>query len=232
MKNVWLISLGVVALLSLTNGYLLRSEEHIRNRENMLKHVGSFAENFINEYTNYTQTGLRTKSLESMLNMMQIPIEVARKEFVNVSPEAAIMSCVACRSTLGLLIQQFRSGSRTREQLKQDAVGLCMQLTTFGIVVCEGVVELNADIIFYILEERPTLNANQVCSFVLQGECGDPPAEFNFAINVSPGQPITGPKADSVPRNPNEWRVLHFSDPHYDPVSKILFTLNFNSINS
>lgn len=219
MKNIWLTLLGVLALLSFTNGYLLRSEEHIRNRENMLKHVDSFAENFIHEFNNYTFTGVRTKNFESMLDMMQIPTIMAKVEFADAPPEAAIMSCIACRSTLGLLIQQFRSGSRTREQLMQDATGLCMQLTTFGIVVCEGVVALNAEIFFYILEQRPTLNASQVCSFVLQGECGDPPQEFNFQINVSPGPPITESKSGSVPRNPNEWRVLHFSDPHYDPVN-------------
>lgn len=230
MKSVWLISLSVMAVLSLTSGYLLRSEEDIRNRENMLKHVDHFAENFIHEFTNYTSTGVRSKNLESMFELMQFPTILSRVSIVDAPPEAAIMSCVACRSTIGLMIQQFRSGSRTPEQLMQDAVGLCMQLTTFGIVVCEGVVDLNAEIFFYILEQRPTLTANQVCSFVLQGECGDPPPEFNFAINVSPGLPITESKSGSVPRNPNEWRVLHFSDPHYDPVG-FLFFLNCNKIN-
>lgn len=220
MKSLFLI---VLALLSLSNGYLLRSEEHIRNRENMLKHVDKFAANFIEEYSNYTLTGIKTKALDSMLEMMQIPTIFSRVEFVDVPPEAAIMSCVACRSTLGLMLQQYRSGSRTPEQLKQDAVGLCMQLTTYGIVVCEGVVELNADIFFHIIDARPTLNANQMCSFVLQGECGDPPPEFNFQVNVSPGPPITESKSGSTPRNPNELRVLHFSDPHYDPVSGNLF---------
>lgn len=56
-----------------------------------------------------------------------------------------------------------------------------------------------------------------MCSLVLQGECGDPDQIFNFSINVSPGPPITESKSGSTPRNPNEMRILHLSDPHYDP---------------
>lgn len=56
-----------------------------------------------------------------------------------------------------------------------------------------------------------------MCSMVLQGECGDPDPVFNFNINVSPGPPITESKSGSTPRNPNEMRILHFTDIHYDP---------------
>lgn len=72
---------------------------------------------------------------------------------------------------------------------------------------------------FHIIDARPELTAHQMCSMVLQGECGDPDPVFMFNINVSPGPPITESKSGSTPRNPNEMRILHFTDPHYDPVS-------------
>ena len=72
---------------------------------------------------------------------------------------------------------------------------------------------------FHILEARPTLSANQVCSVVLQDECGAPDPVFDFTINVSSGPAITASKSGSIPRNSNELKILHISDPHYDPVS-------------
>ncbi|KAG5672942.1 hypothetical protein PVAND_003029 [Polypedilum vanderplanki] len=214
MKILICLLSAIVAVSALK----LRSEEHIQRREHMLKNVGAFAEKFVEHYTNYTIYGIRSNQLDNMLQMMKLPTIVGRAELEEFPPDAAIMSCVACRSTLALLIQQFRSGSRTREQLKEDAFGLCMQLTTYGPEVCQGLIELNADIFFHIFEARPTLTANQVCSVVLQGECGDPDNVFQFTVNVSPGPPITQSKSGSAPRNPNELQILHLSDPHYDPA--------------
>lgn len=218
MGKIGLILLGVVALLSFSDGLLLRSEEHIRNRENMLKHVDKFAANYVIEYTNYTMTGEKSPQLDAMMKMMTLDSSFGKLDLGEFPPELAIMSCVACRSFLALILQRYRSGSHTVEEIKQDAVNQCMSLTTYGIVVCEGVVELNYDIFIHIIDARPSLNANQMCSMVLQGECGDPDQSFNFQINVSPGPPITQSKSGSAPRNPNEIKVLHFSDPHYDPV--------------
>jgi sphingomyelin phosphodiesterase len=77
------------------------------------------------------------------------------------------------------------------------------------------------DVFIFVVDERPTLTANQMCSLVLQPECGDPDPMFDFSINVSPGPPITGPKSGSTPRNPNEIKIIHITDPHYDPVSSL-----------
>lgn len=63
------------------------------------------------------------------------------------------------------------------------------------------------------------MTGSQICSVVLQPECGDPDRAFDFTINVSAGQPITGPKTVSTPRNSNELKILHLTDIHYDPVS-------------
>lgn len=219
MGKFTLIILVTTLLLGLTNGLQLRSEEHIKNREKMLKHVDQFAADYVREYTNYTLTGERSPQLEGMLKMMQLPPIFGKLEFSELPPDVAIMSCLACRSFMALILQRYRSGSHTVEELKQDAVNQCMSLTTYGIVVCEGVVELNYEIFLHIIDARPSLTANQMCSLVLQGECGDPDPSFNFNVNVSPGPPITESKSGSVPRNPNELKVIHFSDPHYDPVS-------------
>jgi hypothetical protein len=129
----------VFTLISSALAYY-RTPEHIKRRDEMLKNVDAFAELFQHEYTNYTRTGYRTERLDSMMQMMQIPSDFARVALEELPPDAAIMSCVACRSTVGLMLNQYRSGQRTKEELIQDSIGICTQLTTFGVEVCTGVV--------------------------------------------------------------------------------------------
>ena len=134
----------LLALAGTSLAYLSRSEEHVRNRENMLKYVDTFANVFHQEYLNFTSSGFRSERLNSMMQMIQIPTNFARMEPEELPPDEAIMSCVACRSSIGFLLQQYRSGARDKYEIIQDSIDLCMQLTTYGIVVCTGVVEMNA----------------------------------------------------------------------------------------
>lgn len=132
-----------VALISSALAYY-RTPEQIQKRNEMLKNVDAFAELFSYEYINYTRSGFKSARLDSMMEMIRLPTEFARVEVEDLPPDTAIMTCVFCRSTFALMLQQWRSGSRTREQLIEDSIGICMQLTTFGIEVCTGVVEKNA----------------------------------------------------------------------------------------
>lgn len=134
----------LIALISTTIAYEQRSKEHIKNRENMLRHVDTFAELFRDEYLNFTATGLRSDRLNSMMEMVKLPTNFARMEPEDLPPDEAIVSCLACRTGLAFLLQQYRSGARTKEEIVEDAIDLCMQLTTYGIEVCTGVVVMNA----------------------------------------------------------------------------------------
>ncbi|XP_070500971.1 sphingomyelin phosphodiesterase-like [Chironomus tepperi] len=214
-----LLKLGILLLCTLccASAHRIRTEQEIANRDNMLKHVDTFADLFASEYTNYTITGIKTPELEGMLKMMQIPREFLFQEVGDMDADAAIMTCVACRSTFALMLNQYRTGQRDREQLTQDSITLCLQLTSYSIIVCEGAVRKYADIILFIVDSRPSLTANQMCSIVLAPDCGDPDPIYDFTINVSPGLPITGPKTVFTPRNSNEMKILHFTDIHYDP---------------
>lgn len=210
-----LILLGLLTFLGFSQAL------HSNERDERLKYVDQFASDFLYEYLNYTQTGQRTNKLNQMFQLAKLPHSLVQaQQFNEVPPEDALVSCIVCRSSLAILLALYRNSVDPNHQaVKDEAINLCMQFTDFGIEVCTGVVELNAPIFFYILNERPQLTANGMCSMVNPNECTDLDPMFNFAINVSPGQPITGPKTESVPRNPNELRVLHISDPHYDPVS-------------
>lgn len=134
----------LIALISAAIAYEQRSKEHIKNRENMLRNVDTFAELFRDEYRNFTLTGLRSDKLNSMMQIAKFPTNFARMEPEDLPPDEAIMSCVACRTSIGFLLQQYRTGVRTKEEITQDAIDLCMQLTTYGIEVCTGIVVMNA----------------------------------------------------------------------------------------
>lgn len=135
--------LQLISLITLASAYMLDTEEYKVKRDNMLRHSEAFASAFSVEYQNFTSTGHRSPQLDAMLKMIQIPTEFARVEIDEWQPDTAIMSCLACRSSMGLLLSQYRSGARTKEETLDDAVALCMQLTTYGIEVCTGVVWLN-----------------------------------------------------------------------------------------
>lgn len=133
-----------IIISSSSFAYQSRTAEHIKNRESMLNYVGTFAELFREEYLNFTLTGIRSDRLNSMMQMAQFPTNFARMEPEELPPEEAIMSCVACRTSVGFLLQQYRSGARDKYEIIQDSIDLCMQLTTYGIEVCTGVVWMNA----------------------------------------------------------------------------------------
>ncbi|CAG9806791.1 unnamed protein product [Chironomus riparius] len=144
------LKFGLLLLCTIfcTSAYKVRTEEEIANRENMLKHIDSFTDLFISEYTNFTRTGIQTPALDGMLKMMQIPKQFAINEVSDMDADAAIMTCVACRTTFALMLNQYRTGQRDREQLTQDSIALCLQFTTYSIIVCEGAVRKH---VFYSL---------------------------------------------------------------------------------
>jgi hypothetical protein len=121
-----------------------RTEDEIKRRDEMLLQSDNFTAAFSQEYLRFQETGVRTRQLEQMLSMMQITVEFARVEITELDAEAAIMSCVACRATVGVMLQQYRSGARTKEELIQDAIGVCRELTPYSVIVCEGVIRLFA----------------------------------------------------------------------------------------
>lgn len=138
--KVFLLLLGLIAASSALQ---LRSEEHIKRREALLANVDHFAEQFKIQYDNYTQYGVRSTELDSMFKMMKLPPIVGRAEIEEFPPEAAIVSCLFCRTTVAAILQRFRAGA-SLDSLKDFAFDSCMQVTDYGAVVCRGVVELNA----------------------------------------------------------------------------------------
>lgn len=140
MDKIVKILLSLFCAVCCASAFKIRSDEEIRNRENMLRNSDNFTELFSRDYLKFKDTGIRTHQLEQMLAMIKIPIEFGRVEMQELDAAPAIMSCLACRATVGLLLQQYRSGARDREQIIQESITICLELTAYSIIVCEGVI--------------------------------------------------------------------------------------------
>lgn len=127
----------------------------------------------------------------------------------------AIIGCLACRTYLATLIRDIRNGA-SQQQVADSAFAICQLIMPFDSIVCRQLIDLNAESLFYIIQNRPLLTQTEVCGLILQGECGAVDPMFNFAVNVSPHNPITAPKSVTAPRAPDELRIIHISDIHYD----------------
>ena len=114
------------------------------------------------------------------------------------------------------MLRDRRNGA-TDQAMADSAINVCGIITPFDENVCRNVVNINLEPMLFIVDSRPSLTATQMCALVLQGECGDSDPEFAFSISVNPAPPITGPKTISVPRAPDELRIVHITDIHYDP---------------
>lgn len=82
--------------------------------------------------------------------------------------------------------------------------------------MCRGLINLNVEPMIYIVDSRPSLTANQICGLVLQGQCGALDQMFSFSLSISPGQPINAPKTVASPWSPNDMKIVHISDVHFD----------------
>jgi sphingomyelin phosphodiesterase len=55
-----------------------------------------------------------------------------------------------------------------------------------------------------------------VCGLVLQGECGGFPSTAKFSINIDKG-PANQNQKTNINSNAKDFKILHFTDIHYDP---------------
>lgn len=109
-----------------------------------------------------------------------------------------------------------RNNGASETDLGNSATNMCGIVTSYTPQVCRGAVFANVEPMVFILDSRPTLTANQICTMILAPDCGTIDASFDFRANISPGNAITGPKTVSSPRSSNELKIVHVTDLHYD----------------
>ncbi|CRK90511.1 CLUMA_CG004132, isoform A [Clunio marinus] len=210
MKSTVILILSVVCL-GLASLQAPDSKKH---------HVALFLDiiekGLIYSIKNFTETGYRSDFFNKyILEMNENPYEILAR--LEQKPEPAFLTCTACRIYLASLLSDRRNNNASPEELADSAFGMCRIVTPFTDPVCRGLIDKNVEPMLFIVDSRPTLTATQMCGLVLQGECGGVDPVFDFTISVSQGPPITSPKTVFSPRSPNDLRIIHITDLHYDP---------------
>ncbi|KAK9876807.1 hypothetical protein WA026_015045 [Henosepilachna vigintioctopunctata] len=144
-----------------------------------------------------------------LLNLKQVAFEIENSVLSKVS-------CSACKAGAGLLQHYTRIG-KSEKEIKKTIYQFCVNLKLQTPRVCEGITELFAGEVLYVLGRVP-IGADEICSFVIGDACGDvynPVHEWNVMFPPVPKPAVVEQKSAEV--NAPSFKVLHLSDTHYDP---------------
>lgn len=144
-----------------------------------------------------------------LLNLKQVAFEIETSVMSKVS-------CTACKAGTGLLQHYIRTG-KSEKEIKQTILQFCVSLKIQTTRVCEGITELFASEVIYVLG-KIKLGAEEICSFIIGDACGDVYNPYHEWEVMFP--PVAKPvhKTLEIPKvGAPTFKVLHLSDTHYDP---------------
>nr|XP_023022925.1 sphingomyelin phosphodiesterase-like [Leptinotarsa decemlineata] len=144
-----------------------------------------------------------------LLNLKQVAFEIENSVMSKVS-------CTACKAGAGLLQHYTRTG-KSEKEIKKTIYRFCVNLKIQSPRVCEGITELFAGEVIYVLS-KVKIGADEICSFVIGDACGDvynPYHEWEVMFPPVPKPKVVESKIPEV--NAPTFKVLHLSDTHYDP---------------
>ena len=107
--------------------------------------------------------------------------------------------------------------------IKSTAIVLCQSLTPYSYAICSGLVNMNADVMFYIIDAKQELDSDTICAVVLQDMCDMKDDRYDWAINIDWSQSTpTAPKYEiPASQGSNDIRIVHISDTHHDPNYRV-----------
>ncbi|XP_059620625.1 sphingomyelin phosphodiesterase-like [Phlebotomus argentipes] len=212
MKWILLLCL-VVALFADSQQFFPRIQ---KSKDEIQKDA---ADLLMKELEKHRQTGIETPILRTLLKVFEVPQQLLKLEGPELPVPRDDAMCALCNSVFGAFIDRRRIDGQSRDEIAEFAKEFCKALTIFPPRVCDGAVDLNADIMVHIMDNRPEFDENHVCAYVFQNlGCPADMSAFEWSINVAGNKPpLTGDKDNTVPQGPNDIKIVHISDPHYDP---------------
>ncbi|VEN59407.1 unnamed protein product [Callosobruchus maculatus] len=144
-----------------------------------------------------------------LLNLKQVAFEIENSVMSRVS-------CTACRAGAGLL-QHYTKIGKSEKEIKKTIYQFCVSLKIQSPRVCEGITELFAGEVIYVLGKLK-IGPDEICSFVIGDACGDVYNPYHEWEVMFPPVPKPKPAEQKIPEaNAPTFKVLHLSDTHYDP---------------
>lgn len=157
----------------------------------------------------------RSSHLQNIIE--NIPSKSTRKEN---DLESGFL-CGMCNSIFNEFLTMRRVQKQSDKFLKNLALEMCVDFEIQSEEVCQGMIELNAPSIFYIVDNRPSLSADTVCKLLLNdGDCSDAYADDNLEFSID----IDNRMSKSDIKNTSEGQreasedltIIHISDVHVD----------------
>lgn len=144
-----------------------------------------------------------------LLNLKQVAFELETSVMSKVS-------CTACKAGTGLLQHYIRTG-KSEKEIKLTILQFCVSLKIQSTRVCEGVTELFASEVIYVLS-KIKLGPEEICSFIIGDACGDVYNPYHdWEVMFPPVAKPTIQAMDLPKAGAPTFKVLHLSDTHYDP---------------
>ncbi|KAJ4436564.1 hypothetical protein ANN_16597 [Periplaneta americana] len=171
-------------------------------------------------FMRYDTTGLFTTQLMSILRV--IPL----KSIFTLLPPSQMITrdstiCIACRSVIDALFE-YRA-THTSQEFRDLIYSLCTRLQIQKDEVCAGVIDLNMDSVFYILDNTNGLNSSRVCGILLQSsECSMDEPSLEWTVDVDLGTKPKVSKSDEMSINRRDAddvaTIIQLTDIHHDPI--------------
>ncbi|KAL1509127.1 hypothetical protein ABEB36_003915 [Hypothenemus hampei] len=167
-------------------------------------------------FKEYIETKVRPLYLDDALKKIQLPHFFRKNDpFKDISISDQSL-CDLCVAFVELILIERTAWNFSDIAIKTEGTAICELLGIETARVCEGTVDTNADILLYIIDNNPSLDAKKVCDLVLQSRhCNSSTDNVDWQVDIPSGQSLPRPQPADVPPY---IRVLHLTDMHVDPM--------------
>lgn len=151
------------------------------------------------------------------LSKFRLPTELSSDIVSPTQSENAL--CGVCRTAVASLLTMRRLGT-SASALRTVVLGLCTGLNIVPDHVCSGVIDLNLEVLLFIIDARRQLSAETICGIVgqpLHCRLGNG-QNLEWSNNVDgASDAIEEAKSEIPASSDDDLIIVHITDTHYDP---------------
>ncbi|XP_058443151.1 sphingomyelin phosphodiesterase 1-like [Malaya genurostris] len=184
--------------------------------------IAEYLTNFSQEFEHYQITNQISEKFEQLLNVIKSnDVKITLDVIPNAKNTKICLTCLSATNTFLQIYEKLQI--KEKKSVIKLAQDIC-HLYSMKKYVCDGLIDLNADMILYSLEHLKTLpTASRVCEIAFQGEnCivsvnnifDDHYAKVELSISKNVLQTS---KKSSTHSNEDPLVILHLTDIHFDP---------------
>ncbi|XP_011303535.1 sphingomyelin phosphodiesterase [Fopius arisanus] len=170
--------------------------------------------NFSYEISKLARTRKSSTALEKLIKNLALPENWHADPKISIDEVSPRVTCTTCKAFAKSILELRRNGT-TAEAIQDTIINLCIRLHLHTESVCRGSTKLNAPVFFWIIDNDPTVTANDYCALALQNShCVSAPAKFEWTVEIDRSPPKL---LDATPSE-EHLKIVHVSDIHYDPL--------------